>query len=139
MPPPWETTNRQQDLSPRYKYTTTVVGSPQTNEEATIASLTITEDLAVALGVELVAWCAFTVGTSGDGCNLKIHHTNSSGATLAATGLVTATATNLMSLSAHGVDTAPVLPGQIYIATLTVHAGAAASTVSAVYLRALVI
>lgn len=139
MPPPWETTNRQTDQSPRFAWTKTVVGSPQTNEEATVASLTITEDLAVAVGVEVFAWVAFTVGTSGVSANLKIHQTNSSGTTVVASGATTVAATNLKALDAMGLDAAPVLPGQVYIATLTIGSGAAASTVSAVYLRALVI
>src|SRR5207253_848319 len=111
------------DLSPRYKYSVTVAGSPAAAAETTVATLTITEDLAVNLAVELVAWCAFTVGTNGTACTLKIHHTNAAGATLASSGAVTATAANLMTLSAHGVDTVPVLPGQIYIATLQVTGG----------------
>src|ERR671936_684160 len=103
MPAPWTGTDRQLDLSPRYKTSVTVAGSPALAAETTIATLTVTEDLAVALGVELVAWCAFTVGTAGDGANLKIRQTGPSGTTIAATGLVTATAANLMTLSAHGL------------------------------------
>lgn len=139
MPPPIQTTARGIDLSPRFVYSKTVAGSPAAAAETTAATLTVPEDLVVATGIEVVAWCALTVGTNGTSVTLKIHHTDASGATLASSGAVTATAANLITVSAHGIDLVPVLPGQIYIATLTVANGSAASTVSAVYLRALVV
>ena len=139
MPPPWETTNRQTDQSPRFAYSKTVAASPSAGSETTICTLTITEDLAVAVGVELIAWAAFTVGTSGVSANLKIRQTDTSGTTIAATGATTVVAADLHEISAAGLDTAPVLPGQVYVASLLIGSGAAASTVSAVYLRALVI
>jgi hypothetical protein len=46
---------------------------------------------------------------------------------------------NLTELYVAGFDTGPTLPGQVYVATLTITAGAAASTVSGLYLRALVV
>ena len=87
----------------------------------------------------LFAWAAFTVGTSGVSANLKIRQTDASGATIAATGATTVTATNLEQLVAMGRDTAAVIPGQIYVATLLVGSGAAISTVSGVFLGALLI
>jgi hypothetical protein len=129
---------RALDLSPRIAHTETVVGSPATNAETTIASLAIPSNLAIQTGVLLVGWCAFTVGTSGDGVNLKIHQTNSSGTTIAASGLITSTAANLDARSIVGFDTAPPAGG-VYILTMTVHGGAAVSTVSAVEFFALVV
>src|SRR5436309_2022064 len=117
-PPPITESALGLDLSPRYAFTTAVVGSPAAAAETTVATLTVTQDLAIAVGIRLTAWCAFTVGTNGVSANLKIHHTNAAGATIAASGAVTVTAANLASLSAFGIDLLGVLPGQIYIATL---------------------
>ena len=127
------------DLSPRYKTSVTVAASPAAAAETVIATLTITEQLAVNLGVELTGWAAWTVGTNGVSVNLKLRQTGTSGTTIAATGATTATAANLGSGIVQGIDTGPTLPGQVYVLTMTVASGSAASTVSAVYLRALVI
>jgi hypothetical protein len=127
------------DLSPRFVKSTTVVASPAAAAQTTIATLTIPSSLVQVAGVELVAWAALTVGTNGVSVDLKIRQTDTSGTTIADSGAVTATAANLITVSAHGFDTAGVLPGQVYVATLTVASGSAASTVSAVYLRALVV
>lgn len=127
------------DLSPRFVMSKTVAASPAGSAETTIASITLPANVVQEVGVELTAWAALTVGTSGTAVTLKIRETGTSGATIASTGALTATAANLIQVSAHGLDTAGVLPGQVYVATLTVTGGAAASTVSAVYLRALIV
>lgn len=127
------------DLSSRLFTTTTVVGSPAANAETIVASLTIPQDLVVASGVALVAWCAFTVGTSGVTADLKIRQTNASGSTVGDTGATTAAAATLVTRGCLGFDTAAVLPGQVYVATLTIGSGGAVSTVSAVRLFAVVI
>ena len=80
---PFETSGRFIDLSSRWKRTSTVVASPAAAAETIIATLTISEALQQALGVELVAWCAFTVGTNGVSANLKIRQTDASGSTIA--------------------------------------------------------
>jgi hypothetical protein len=127
------------DLSPRVFNTTSIVGSPALAAETTVASLSVSSNVVTASGVYLFAYCAFTVGTSGVSATLKIHHTNSSGATLGTTGAVTVVAANLYAPSVMGFDASPVLPNQTYIATLTIGSGAAASTVSAVQLVAIVV
>ena len=127
------------DLSPRFFHTATVAASPTDNTETVIASLTINSNLAVSRGIFLWGFAAYTVGTSGDGVNLKIRQTDASGSTIKATGLVTSTAANLGSLGINGLDASPTLPNQVYVLTMTVHAGAAASTVSALTLAALVL
>lgn len=127
------------DLSPRIFRSTTVAASPSAGSETTICTLTITGDMLAIVGVELIAWAAFTVGTNGVSANLKIRRTDTSGTTIAATGATTATAANLEALSASGFDANLSPNGQVYVATLTVGSGSAASTVSGVYLRALVI
>lgn len=135
-------TARGLDLTPRFVRSSTVVASPVDNTETIIASLTLSDISSPAAGVEVIAFAAFTIGTSGTAGNLKVRRTDASGTTVVASGLVTAgvwAATQLAELYVAGFDTGPTLPGQVYVATLTITAGAAASTVSAVYLRALVV
>src|SRR5437588_720525 len=135
-------TVRGDDFTPRFVRSTTVVASPVDNSETIIASITLPDNASPVLGVELIAFAAFTIGTSGSAGNLKIRRTDASGTTIVATGLVNVgvwAATQLTELYAAGFDTGPTLPGQVYVATLTITAGAAASTVSAVYLRALTV
>jgi len=127
------------DLSTRVKASSSIVASPTGATEVTIATLTISNNLQVATGIDLLGWAAFTVGTNGVSVNLKLRQTGTSGTTIAATGATTATAANLGALSVAGLDTAPVLPGQVYVLTMTVASGSATSTVSAVYLRAIIV
>lgn len=124
------------DLSARIAGSTVVVASPTDNTETIIASVTTPGGLSYATGCFVVAFAAFTVGTSGTAVNLRIRQTTVAGTVIAATGAtnegVTA-ATQLGERVAWGLDTAPA-DSQIYKATLTVTAGAAVSTVSAVFL-----
>lgn len=139
MPDPIAIAGGRVDLSKRIQQTVAVAGSPALAAETTIATLTIADDLVVATGVIVEGWAAFTVGTSGTAATLKLHHTNAAGATLASSGPLTVVAANLVSFSIQGIDTVPVLPGQIYIMTLQITAGAAVTTVSAVQLMATII
>jgi hypothetical protein len=130
------------DLSPRLFASSTVVGSPTDNTETIVASVTCTGDIAVVSGILVWAWAAFTVGTNGVSVNLKIRRTDASGSTRAATGAVNegvTAATQLGYRYAQAFDTGPTMPGQVYVATLTVASGSAASTVSAVSIAALVV
>jgi hypothetical protein len=129
------------DLAPRFFQSQAIVASPSAATETTICSLTLTGVPAVTSAIMLFGWAAFTVGTSGTACNLKIRQTNTSGATVAATGATTGgiTAANLVDMNVQGADTAGVLPGQVYVLTLTVTAGAAASTVSGCQLLAIIV
>lgn len=124
------------DLSTRFQNTTTVVASPSANTETTIASITITNNVSLAKGIQLYGWAAFTVGTSGVSANLRIRQTNTSGSVIVATGAQTVSAGNLLETGCQGFDSAAVIPGQTYVLTLTIGSGAAASTVSAVQLVA---
>ena len=128
------------DLSQRLVNSVTVAASPSAATETTIATLTIPSNLQVVSGVLLLGFAAFTVGTSGTACNLKIRQTNTSGSTIAATGATTGgiAAANLIDMNVSGVDTSPPAAG-VYVLTLTVTAGAAASTVSQCSLSAFVI
>jgi len=104
-----------------------------------IATLTIGEDVAIASGIDLVGFAAYTVGTAGVSVNLRIRETDTSGTVVATTGATTATAADLGSLTVAGFDTAAVLPGQVYVLTMQVASASAESTVSAVSLRALIV
>lgn len=127
------------DLSPRVFHTATVAASPAAGAETTIATLTVNADLSVAAGVLLFGFAAFTVGTSGVSAQLKLRQTGTSGTTIKDSGATTVAATNLKAMEIVGLDASPSLPNQVYVLTLTIGSGAAASTVSAVTLLALVI
>jgi hypothetical protein len=129
------------DLSPRFVSSSVVAASPALAAETTICTITIPANAAVTSGIQLSGWAAFTVGTSGSACTLKIRQTSTAGTTIASTGATTGgiAAASLVDMNVQGLDTAGVLPGQVYVLTLTVTAGAAASTVSACQLTALVI
>jgi len=130
------------DLSDRFAASTTVVASPAAAAETIIASLTLAGNLSVKLGVLLTGWAAYTVGTSGTAVQLKLRQTNVSGTTVAASGAMTGSQHGAAILSAddvQGLDASPVFPGQVYVLTMQVTAGAAASTVSAVFLSAFAI
>lgn len=129
------------DLSSRFVQSTVVAASPATNAETTICSVTIPANASQAAGIVLLGFAAFTVGTSGTATTLKIRQTNTSGSTIVSTGATTGgiAAANLVDMNVSGFDTAGVLPGQVYVLTLTVTGGAAASTVSAAQLLAIVV
>lgn len=129
------------DLSPRFVMSSTVAASPSANAETTICTITLPANASVASGIFLCGFAAFTVGTSGTACNLKIRQTNTSGATISATGATTGgiSAGNLVDMNVNGLDTVATLPGQVYVLTLTVTGGAAASTVSAASLFAIIV
>lgn len=128
------------DLSPRIVQSSVVGGSPATNEEHIVATITLPSNLSIVSGVILFGFAAFTVGTSGTACNLRVRQTNASGSVISSTGATTGgiTAANLVDMNVSGVDTAPG-GGQVYVLTLQVTGGAAASTVSACQLVAIAI
>lgn len=139
MPVPIQFTAAGLDLSSREGDTGTVVASPSGAAETIIASLTLPTDVVVEHGVLLLAFAAWTVGTSGTASNVRIRKTNVSGTIVQATGALTTAAASLQHATLLGLDTSPAGTGQVYVVTLTVTAGAAASTVSAVELAALII
>jgi hypothetical protein len=141
MPDPIEYNAAVVDLSARFKRTTTVVASPAAAAETIIASLTILDDLVVAQGIRLEGWAAYTVGTNGTATQLRIRQTNVAGTVKGDTGALTGgvAAAGLLAQDVIGFDAAPVLPGQVYVLTLQVTAGSAPSTVSSVFLGAIII
>lgn len=128
----------EMDMSPRRFYSTGIVASPALAAETIIATLTVAANLSVVQSVRLQGWAAFTVGTSGVSAQVRIRQTNVAGTVKADSGAVTVTAGNLREASVQGDDTAATIPGQVYVLTLQIASGAAASTVSAVYLEAIV-
>ena len=129
------------DLSKRIQVYTTVDASPSAGTEAVIATLTLSSfsDISVVKGVRVSGWAAFTVGTSGANATLKIRQTNVSGTTIATTGATTGgiAAGNLVIMDVEGFDAGA--GASSYALTLTVGSGAAASTVSALLLQAVII
>lgn len=126
------------DLSPRIARSGSVVASPAAAVETTICTVTIPLDVQPIVGVLLLGFAAFTVGTNGVSANLRIRQTDTSGSVVKATGAVTETAANLDAMTILGMDTSPPAAG-VYVLTLTVASGSAPSTVSATSLVALVI
>lgn len=126
------------DMSQRIAHSSTVAASPTDNTETIIATVTVPGNLQLNLGIYVIAVAEFTIGASGTAANLKIRRTNASGTTIHATGATTAAAGNLVNRAAAGIDllATGVGAGTVYVATLTITAGAAASTVSAVSLLA---
>jgi hypothetical protein len=123
------------DLSGRISQSKAIVASPALAAETTICTVTIGSNPSVLSGIVLLGWVSFTVGTSGVSANLKIRQTGTSGATIVATGVQTVTAATIVETGCQGFDAAPLAAG-VYVLTLTIGSGAAASTVSAVQLLA---
>lgn len=126
------------NLGSRIVASNTVAASPSGSSETTICTVTLPSDVQTFSKVILVGNANFTVGTNGVSVNLKIRQTDTSGTTISATGATTATAANLGSLSVIGTDASPAA-GQVYVLTMTVASGSAASTVSAASLYAIVV
>ena len=141
MPVAFSVSSARVDLSQRFQVYTTVDASPAAATETVIATLTLAGfgDLQVASGVQVSGWAAFTVGTSGTAVRLRIRQTNVSGTVVADTGALTGgvAAGNLIAQDTEGFDSGA--GKNAYALTLTVTGGAAASTVSALLLRAIII
>lgn len=129
------------DFSHRIIASKTVVASPALAAETVIGSLSISENEQVVSGILLDGWAAFTVGTSGASARLRIRETDINGTVVADTGATTGgiAAGNLVILDAHGQDVVSNAGGRTYVLTLQIGSGAAASTVSAVSLKATVV
>lgn len=129
------------DCTPRVQIYNTVDASPAAGAETIIATLTIANfaNIAVQSGIDLSAWAAFTVGTSGVSVRLRIRQTNISGAIKADTGVVTGgvAAGNLLAQDVEGFDSGAGVA--VYVLTMLVGSGAAASTVSALKLKAVIL
>lgn len=141
MPVPIQADAQRIDLSKRVQVYATVDASPSAATETVIATLTLSgfADTPIISGALLFGWAAYTVGTSGASVRLRIRQTNVSGTVKADTGAMTGSqhgAGILSSDDVNGFDTAPV---GVYVLTLQVGSAAAASTVSALVLGAILI
>jgi uncharacterized protein YdaL len=127
------------DLSSRFQAYKTVDASPSGSSETIIATLTLANfnDISIVSRVQLRGFAAFTAGTNGVSANLRIRKTDVNGTVIAATGATTVTAANLYALEVAGWENAPGT--SVYVLTLTVGSGSAASTVSALMLDAVLI
>jgi len=136
VPVPIQISGAQVDLGQRFDRSVAVAASPALAAETIIATLTVNTDETLTEGIDLDGWAAYTVGTSGTAAELRIRRTNAAGTLIATSGPVTRTAGQLVEQSVSGFDSGPALTGQVYVLTLQITAGAAASTVSAVKLSA---
>lgn len=135
------------DLSPRFKSSSTIAGSPALAAETIVCQITgLDAALPCASGVFLSGVASFTVGTSGTAVRLRIRQgtTVGAGTVIADTGALTGgvAATNLLSQDLQGFDTSAAglaITSTSYHLSLQVTAGAAASTVSQTNLVCLVV
>ena len=141
MPVPIQADAQRIDLSKRVQVYTTVDASPSGATETVIATLVLNgfADTPLIAGVLLFGWAAYTVGTSGASGRLRIRQTNVSGTVKADTGALTGNhgAGVLVADDVNGFDSGAGVG--TYVLTLTVGSGAAASTVSALMLTAILI
>lgn len=139
MPEPIKENILFTDLTVRFPVTTTVGASPSAAAETIIGTLTIPNfgDTPVVQSVQLTGWAAYTVGTSGTAVTLRIRQTNVSGTVVGNTGALTKTAGSLYVDDVFGADATPGVG--TYVLTMQVTSGAAASTVSALQLSAVVV
>lgn len=141
MPQPISYDSQRLDLTKRVQVTTAITGSPALAAETIIATLNLTgfADTAILSGIELSGWAAFTVGTSGSAVQMRIRQTNIAGTVVGNSGALTGgvVAAALLAQDCEGFDAGAGVA--TYVLTLQVTAGAAASTVSATKLRAILI
>jgi len=141
MPVPIQEDAQHADWSKRVQVYTTVDASPALAAETIIATLTLVgfADTPIVSGISLSGWAAFTVGTSGSAVRLRIRQTNVAGTVKADTGALTGgiAAAALVAQDVEGFDAAPGVG--VYVLTLQVTAGSAASTVSALKLQAILV
>lgn len=141
MPVPIKADSQNLDLTKRIQVYTTVDASPAAAAETVIATLTLAgfADTPVISGVLVTGWAAFTVGTNGTAVTFRIRQTNVTGAIKANTGALTGgiAATNLVAQDVEGFDSGAGVA--VYVLTMQVTGGSAASTVSALKLQAVII
>jgi hypothetical protein len=128
----------QLDISSRFSTSTTVVGSPALAAETIIAQVAISAKPTPITGVLVQCWAAYTVGTSGTAVTFRVRQSTIAGTIVGNSGALTRAAA---SLQADTVEAFDATPGAtvLYVVTMQVTAGAAASTVSAVVATATVI
>lgn len=117
---------------------TAIVASPALAAETIIAQVVVGSVADPSTTIELSGWAAFTVGTSGTACRLRIRRASLTGTVAVDTGATTqgVAAAGLDTLDVEGTDSPGEVASLVYVLTLQVTNGAAASTVSAVKIKA---
>lgn len=131
------------DLSKRVTQTATIIGSPAAAAETVVATTPAFDaSVAIVAGVLVIAELAYTIGTNGVSCRVRLRQgTSTAGTVVYDSGIMTGghnTAAQLVADSAGAFDTAAA-GGQQYTLTLTVGSGSAASTVSIVSVTAIAV
>jgi hypothetical protein len=118
---------------------TTIVASPAAAAETTVAQIKVGSVADPTSALDLSGWVAFTVGTNGTAVRLRIRNGSITGTVVADSGALTGgiAAAALVAQDVEGFDTPGDVASLTYVLTVTVTAGSAASTVTAVKLRAL--
>lgn len=134
MPAPITSNIINEDLQGRFTGSSTIIASPAAAAETIIASVNTPNfgDTAILSGVRIQAFAAFTVGTNGTAVTFRIRQTGLAGNVVQSTGALSATAANLDSRAMIAFDPAP--GAAVYVLTMQVTAGSAASTVSALHI-----
>jgi hypothetical protein len=133
-------TGAKVDLSDRIVASTVVVASPAAAAETIIAQTAALVPEAILSGVDVSGWAAFTVGTNGTAVRLRLRRTNVAGTVVGDTGALTGgvAAGGLLAQDVGAFDTG-ASQNQVYVLTMQVTAASAASTVSAVKIRAIAV
>jgi len=139
VPEPFRLSGQNVDLSPRVFRDASVDASPAAAAETVIATVSIGPDLGFGLGVLVIGYAAWTVGTAGVSANFRIRRDSLTGTIVKASGATTRTAAQLQHDTIVGIDTSPTFPNEVYVLTLIVASASAESTVSAVELVAVVL
>lgn len=133
MPQPIQYDAAHLNLSSRIFTSTAITGSPSGTAETVVCTVTTSGDIAALAGCVVMFAVAYTVAGSGISARYRIKQTGTGGSTVFDSGVTTAgiAAAALVSENVQGFDASPVLPGQVYVLTVTIGSGSGASTVSA--------
>jgi len=127
------------DLSQRAFRDDTVDASPAAATETVIATLSLGADLGFGLGVLVIGYAAWTVGTAGVSGTFRIRRDSITGTIIKASGAKTVVAAALHDECIVGIDASPTFPNEVYVLTLQVGSASGVSTVSAVELVGIVL
>lgn len=117
-----------------YKPRTVIDASPGGAIETIVCTYTGIDTVDADSTVILTTQVNLVIGTSGTALRIRIRQTSISGAVVGDTGAITGgvAAGNVMSQDVIGVDNPGAVASFVYVATVQVTGGAAASTLSAV-------
>lgn len=109
-----------------------IVASPAAAAETIVCSVAGVELPSDTALVVVFGYAAFTVGTNGTACRLRVRRGDVTGTVVADTGALTGgvAAAALVEFENQGSEAPGALAQATYVLTLTVTAGSAASTVS---------